>query len=279
MDLAVFQFDALDDGVEVGLLEVLVQEGVVDLAGAVGGVREFVGQFAVVGEHQHAGRGFVQAAHRIDALRALGVRDEIHHGLLRVRIGHRRDVALWLVHHQIDLLFTLEAGAVEADVVVRFHLDAQFRHDLAVDRHQPGLDEIVGLAARADAGVGNETVEAEGVVGGIDFNLGGGLAGAALAAVLQIALRMLETLLGWFLPGSRFAVCERFAVSRFAAAVRFLFTKRFLAAERLLCFEGFLFAGSGGSAGSTAFIGSLFRAVGAACHRCAATIFVLHGIN
>ena len=75
-------------------------------------------------------------------------------------IVERSDVALGLVQHQVDLLLALHRLVVEPHFVGRQHLGPQFGDDLAVDRNDARRDEIVGLAARADARLGDEAVQA-----------------------------------------------------------------------------------------------------------------------
>ena len=75
-------------------------------------------------------------------------------------IIERGDIALGLVQHQIDFLLALHAAVVELHLVGGQHLGAQHGDDLSVDRHEARRDEVVGLAARADARLGEETVQA-----------------------------------------------------------------------------------------------------------------------
>ena len=108
-DGAVFQFDTREDLVEIFFQEVLVEGGVVDFAHLVLGVGKLVGQVAVVGEEQHAGRGFVEPADRIHAFRAEAFGDQVHHGAVGVGIGEGGDEILGFVHHQVDFLLALDA--------------------------------------------------------------------------------------------------------------------------------------------------------------------------
>ena len=86
---------------------------------------------------------------------------EIHHGFLSVGVAGGGDIALGLVHHYINLFLTLEALPVEADVVGEdVHLGAKFRHNLSVHGDNAALDHCIGLPAGANAGIGDEFVEA-----------------------------------------------------------------------------------------------------------------------
>ena len=92
-----------------------VERHLIDLLLAVGGMRELLGQVAVVGEEQQPEAVLVEAPHRIDPLRA-GPLDQLHDRLAGMRIVERGHVALGLVEHQVDLLLALHAAVVE------FHL-------------------------------------------------------------------------------------------------------------------------------------------------------------
>ena len=169
-DGAVFQFDAVQDPVEVFFLQVPVELRAINLADPVGGVGEFLREFAVVGQEQHARGGLVETSHRIDALRAEALGDEVHHGPVGVRIGQRGDEAFGLVHHEIDFLLAFDAGPVEPDVVFgRIDLRAQFGDSFSVDGNLAGFDERVGVTARADAGIGDVFVETDESVAGGSF--------------------------------------------------------------------------------------------------------------
>ena len=192
MDLAVLERDALRNTIHVGPRERLVERHLIDLLLAVRRVRQLARHVAVVGEEQQPQRILVEPPHRIDALLA-GALHQIHHRLVGVGIFERSDIALGLVEHQIDLLFPLDAAVVELHLVGRLHLRSQFGHDHAVDRNQSGLDIVVGLAARAESRLGDETVQADfarlhvGIIAGIA--LGPHLAAAIVALESARGLR------------------------------------------------------------------------------------------
>ena len=75
-------------------------------------------------------------------------------------VVERRDITLGLVEHEVDLLLALHAAVVEFHLVGGKHLGAQLGDDLAVDRNEARSDEIVGLAARAEARLREKTVQA-----------------------------------------------------------------------------------------------------------------------
>ena len=84
--------------------------------------------------------------------------DKFHHRLPAFRIGDRGHVAFGLVEHQVSLFFrTVEQLAVHADVVARgVGLRAQLGDDGAIHRNASLGDQLFGLAARCDAGSGND---------------------------------------------------------------------------------------------------------------------------
>ena len=156
---AVTELYAFQELLLVLFLEGGVQDHLVDLLLVVGGVGELFGHLSVVGEHKDAGGVLVQTANgEYPGGAAL---EEIHHCFICVRVAGGGDIALGLIHHDIDLLFTLEALSVEADVVSEdVHLGAKFRHNLSVHGYNTALDHCIGLPAGADAGIGDEFVEA-----------------------------------------------------------------------------------------------------------------------
>lgn len=111
-----------------------------------------IGEFAIVGEQQQAFAGVVETAHGIDA-RADPVK-QIHHSGAMLRIVERGDVALGLVHQQINVpLGTVKEFPVYADVVnVGIGFGAQFGDDLPIDRDESSGDDLLGLAARSNSG-------------------------------------------------------------------------------------------------------------------------------
>ncbi len=149
-------------------------------------------------------------------------------------IVERSDVALGLVEHQVDLLLALHAAVVELHLVVGHHFRTQLGDYPAVDRNEPGHDEIVGLASRTDAGLGQIAVQAHlaGLLGGIVFGIGDGLvralatggaiAGGTAAPVvggIAVAVFLRSELLGAFGTVTRAELAgTAFTVSRTLAA-------------------------------------------------------------
>ncbi len=79
---------------------------------------------------------------------------QIHDGGAVFRIAKRSDVALGLVHQQINMpLGTVKKLSVHADVIdFRISLGAQFGDDLAVYGDESAGDDLLGLAARGNSG-------------------------------------------------------------------------------------------------------------------------------
>ena len=123
-------------------------------------MRQFAGQVAVIGEQQYPDAVFVETSDRIHPFGA-GSFDQIHHRFVRMRVFDRRYEAFRLVHQDVYFLFPLDDFAVEAHFVLRVHFRSEFGDDLAVDRHNAGRDQVVRFAARADARIGDETVQAD----------------------------------------------------------------------------------------------------------------------
>ena len=164
LDVAVFERDALGDLVEVGCREVFIKINVIDFLFEELGVRELGGHVAVVGEQQYARGVAVEAAYGVDALGA-AVFHEVHHGLAVLRVFARGNVAFGLVEEHVNLLLNLYRLFVELHHVGAEHLRAEFGNHFAVYRHYACLDVFIGIAARANAGVGKIAVEANRCIG------------------------------------------------------------------------------------------------------------------
>ena len=164
-DGAVGKFDAAQDGLAVLFGEGTVEVDLVDLLLVVGGMRQALGHLAVVGEEEDTGGVLVKPADGEYAYR--GLAEQVHHGLLRMRVAGGGDIAAGLVHDHIDFFLSLETLAVEADVVGEdIDLGAEFGDDFAVDGDAAGLDQTVGFPAGADARIGDVFVEADNLLHG-----------------------------------------------------------------------------------------------------------------
>ena len=141
--------------------DVLVKEHVVNLLLQEFRVCQLASEIAVVGEKQHTGGVAVKTAYGIYALRT-SVLDQVHDGLALLRVvagGHR---VLRLVEQHVHLLLHLNGLVVELHVVSTHNLRTELGNHVAVDRHDACLYELVGLAAAAYSGVGEELVKADG---------------------------------------------------------------------------------------------------------------------
>ena len=119
-------------------------------------MREPVGERAVVGEHESAGRVDVEAP---DGHDPLGVADEPDDrgpalGVARSRHDPRR-----LVQEQVRERLRRELGAVELDSVAGLDERRQ-AGDLTVDPHPAGADQLLGAPARGDSGTREVGVQA-----------------------------------------------------------------------------------------------------------------------
>ena len=101
--------------------------------------------------------------------------------------GH---VAFGLIEQDVDLLFGLYLLVVEEHRVAAQHFVSQFSNDFAVHRHYAGLNVLVGVTTRANDGVGEELVEANGLVGIVRLFF---VVNALLARVETLGVRFAET--------------------------------------------------------------------------------------
>lgn len=156
----VLKVHALYEPVHILGLEVLVEGHLIYLLLLEGRMGQFLGELPVVGQQQHSGRGLVQTSYGENALGAHIPADELHHVLVGVGVAGGGHEVLGLVEQDVDLLLAAQTLSVEADVVLRgIDLHSHLGDNLSVDGHQTGGDILVGLAAGADAGVGDKLVE------------------------------------------------------------------------------------------------------------------------
>ena len=118
------------------------------------------GEAAVVGEQDKAAGGVVEAA---DGINALGkTAKEIAKGFAALGIGERGNHIGRLVHEEISgafLGFDSMAGSFDF-VFGRIRFGAEFGYGFAVDANLSGEDQLLGVAAGSDAGVGDDFLEA-----------------------------------------------------------------------------------------------------------------------
>ena len=111
-------------------------------------MREAVRELAVVRQQQRARRVHVEPPDRDDALRQVDERDDRRPPL---RIGDRRYDTARLVQQHVGQSLPHHVLPVDLHPVARSDERIQLT-GLPVDRHAPGLDQLVGPAARRDAG-------------------------------------------------------------------------------------------------------------------------------
>ena len=107
-------------------------------------MRELGSQVTVVGEQEHTRCVTVEAADRIDALRA-SILDEIHHSLALLRIIAGGNSVFRLVKQHVDLLLKCDGLIVEDNGIGALYLGTQLLDHLAINEHYASLDEIIGF--------------------------------------------------------------------------------------------------------------------------------------
>src|SRR5262249_1543328 len=100
----------------------------------------------------------IEPADGIDALGHLRHQVDGEGTASRIIVG--AEVAARLVHKPVDGWFGLDGLGIDANVLPRLDLRAQVAHSPAVGRHAPGGDEFIAVSPRADAGMGQDFVEA-----------------------------------------------------------------------------------------------------------------------
>ncbi len=136
-----------------------------------GGLGQTIGEVAIVGHQKQALAEVIEATDGIEPrhfavlagdflLRLLA--KEFHDGWAAFGVVERGDVAARLVDHEVALrLRAGEALAVDLDVVVRrVGAGAEFGDDLAVDLNAAVEDDLLGGAARGDAGLREDFLQA-----------------------------------------------------------------------------------------------------------------------
>ena len=160
VDLSVVELDSVGDALHVFLGDVFVGPDVIDFLLHEFRMGELRCEVAVIGQKEHAGGVAVEAAYGVDALLA-GVLDDVEHSGASVGIIAGGDAVFRLVEKHVAFAFGSHDLFIVFHHVVAFDLCSEFGHDFAVDLHFAGLDEFVGLAAGADAGVGHIFVKTD----------------------------------------------------------------------------------------------------------------------
>ena len=158
MDLSVFQLYSVRNLLQVVGCNVLVEEDVVHFLLEILRMGQLAGQIAVVCKQEYAGSVAVESSYWVDTFWANTLYD-VHYGLALLRIVARSDTVLWLVEQYVHLLFQVYWLVFELDFVCALHLSTEFGNRCTVYGHYSCLDKLVGLAAAAYSGIGEEFVQ------------------------------------------------------------------------------------------------------------------------
>lgn len=133
---------------------------VIDLRKVAPGFEHGGGEVAIVGEKDEAGVGVVEGTDGIDALGKTA--EEIAQGAAAFGVGEGGNDLGRFVEDEIDVIFLgFDEAAGGFDLVFGgIGFGAEFGDDAAVDANLAGEDELLGVAARGDAGVGDDFLEA-----------------------------------------------------------------------------------------------------------------------
>jgi uncharacterized protein with GYD domain len=145
---AIVEVKALAEPLEFVIGRLALDLGLVDLLDAVAGVRQPLREWPVVGQKQDAGRVRVEPPDGNDACRVVDERDD---GRPALRVANGGDDPRGLVQEHVGERLRLDVLAVDLDVVAGRDEGVQLAR-LTVDGHPPGLDQLVGAAARGDTG-------------------------------------------------------------------------------------------------------------------------------
>ncbi|MDI1290777.1 MAG: hypothetical protein PSX37_12615 [bacterium] len=151
------------DGIDEGIIDLTFDRSVVRLDDAETGVREAMGEIAVVGQEHQAGGVEVEPTDGEEAglggvVHQIHDRAAFHAGF--VGGGHER--ALGLVEHDVEVPLGLgDAAAIDRDVIDPVgDEDGEFRDDLTIDGDAAGLDHLLAHATGGDARLGEHLLEA-----------------------------------------------------------------------------------------------------------------------
>ena len=189
LDLAVLELNTLGNLLEVVGCHVLVEINVIDFLLEELRMGEFRSKVTIVCQQEDTGGVTVEATYGINALGACTL-DEIHDRLALLGVVAGGDVVLGLVEQHIDFLLEVNGLVVETYLVGTKHLAAQFGNHLTVDGDDTCLDELVSLTTAANASIGEELVQTQGLVGIVIFLL---VLDTLLHAVLCIGIVICRT--------------------------------------------------------------------------------------
>jgi len=129
--------------------------GLVDLEAR---VRQPIGELAVVGQQDQAGRVGIQPADRVQAHRST---DHVDDRRAPLWVARGRDDPRGLVDRVDDALHRTFADPVPVhrDLVNGFYVARRIEHQLPAHPHPPGADDLLRSAARGDPCAGEELGE------------------------------------------------------------------------------------------------------------------------
>jgi len=141
-DLPLGEPDPLGQLIESGALGTPGDDDAVQLLDAELGVRELVGEFAVVGHDHQPDAHLVEPADGVDPLGDF--RQEVEDARPSRRVVVRRDVALGLIDGEVDQAFLLDLLAIDRDGdPPEVDLGPEFLDDLTADGHAPLEDQLL----------------------------------------------------------------------------------------------------------------------------------------
>lgn len=158
VDRAVVELDTVGDALHIIFADVAVAPHVVNLFLDEFRMRQLGSEVAVVCEEEYARSVSVETPDGVYALVASAL-DDIHYSHAPVGIVACGDAVFGFVEQDVALAFgSYDLFIVLNDVVVRY-LCAELSHNLSVDFDQTLLDEFVGFASRAYAGIAHIFIE------------------------------------------------------------------------------------------------------------------------
>jgi hypothetical protein len=153
---SILEFDAAFEGFDFVIIKNALDFDQICFRNMVAGVQERLCQLSMVCEQHETFTVEIQPSDR-----------KHPHGHSMQKILHRRTTfgIVQSGHHVFRLvedkvyigLRSTQMFAVHLDMIlIRINLGAEFLHDMAVDRHAPGRNELLGLAPRRQPGTGDK---------------------------------------------------------------------------------------------------------------------------
>ena len=161
---AILQGDAFCNLGKVGSGDIFVGCDVINFLLQEFRVSQFCSQFSVVGEEKNPRGVSVETSDRIDAF-ATGMLHQIHHRFAVLRVFAGGHISFGFVQEDIDFLFHFHGIVVETNLVGSEELGSKSGDDFSVHYHQTRNNLFDGIATRANACIGKEFVQANGLCG------------------------------------------------------------------------------------------------------------------